>query len=381
MREPLKKAFCGLGMGPLARRVRTGAYRWGDVVGGMLLSVRGRFVHRSEQQPLPLSLVKKIILIRIDRIGDLVLSTPAIRAVRSVFPQAQINALVSPYAADIIIANPHIDRVLRNGVDVVTRDYDLAIAFHPGWQPNRIAFASGARMRIGFSGQGGGFWLTHHIPDDRDTRIQHEVDFVLQALRPLGISPADRRLEVSVTDDGERFAQEFWQRHNIRGTVIFLQPGAQQQYVRWRLEGFSAVCRRLVEEHHVTIIVSASQSETALVSALSSAVPQGLISCVGERLTNIISLMRKSTLYLGNVTGPMHIASALNLPIVAITGMQGSRDDIRCWAPLSSDIILVRHEMPCARCHPGDCANIRCMREISEDEVFAAAEKMVKKYG
>ena len=381
MRELLKRLMRILHLGAVFRQLRRVGYQVLDSLGCLFLTLRGVVLRRNDQQPMLMPQVKKILLIRIDRIGDLVLTTPAIRAMRAAFAQAHIDALVNPYAADIIIANPHIDRVLRNGVDVVTRDYDLAIAFHPGWQPNRIAFASGARMRIGFSGQGGGFWLTHHIPDDRDTRIQHEVDFVLQALRPLGISPADRRLEVSVTDDGERFAQEFWQRHNIRGTVIFLQPGAQQQYVRWRLEGFSAVCRRLVEEHHVTIIVSASQSETALVFALTSAVPQGLISCVGERLTNIISLMRKSTLYLGNVTGPMHIASALNLPIVAITGMQGSRDDIRCWAPLSSDIILVRHEMPCARCHPGDCANIRCMREISEDEVFAAAEKMVKKYG
>ena len=107
-----------------------------------------------ESKPFEASGVKKILIIRLDRIGDVILSTPAIRAVRQKFPQARIDLMVNAYVKDIVIGNPWVNNVLIYKKDVLDRDYDSAIALQPGLERNNLAYSSGAKWRAGYCGLG-----------------------------------------------------------------------------------------------------------------------------------------------------------------------------------------------------------------------------------
>ncbi|MCK5427485.1 MAG: glycosyltransferase family 9 protein, partial [Thermodesulfovibrionia bacterium] len=135
--------------------------------------------------------VKKILIIRTDRIGDVILSTPAIRAVRQSYPDAEIHLLITQYTKDLVIDNPNLDKLLIYKNDGLTKDYDLAIALHPGFSQNYLSFLSGARVRVGYTGWGGVFFLTHRLKDDREKRRRHEVESALEVVGMIGCKAHD----------------------------------------------------------------------------------------------------------------------------------------------------------------------------------------------
>ena len=137
--------------------------------------------------------------------------------------------------------------------DKIGNDYDLAIALHPGFKQNYITFMSGARYRVGYEGQGGRFFLTNTLIDDRETRIRHEVQSALEVVASVGCSTGNKSLEISVTEEGERFARHFFQENQIKtdDIVIVMHPGARQEYIRWKKEGFAEVADRLIRKAKV----------------------------------------------------------------------------------------------------------------------------------
>jgi ADP-heptose:LPS heptosyltransferase len=265
--------------------------------------------------------VKKILIIRIDRIGDLILSTPAIRAVRKSFPAAEIHLLISEYTRDLVIHNEHVDKVLLHEREAVHRGYDLAFALHPGMVPNRLTYQSGAQWRFGYTGKGGSFFLTHKIRDDRAKRIRHEVESALEVVAMAGCTTESRKLDISITDDGERFADAFFRKNPVREgqTVVVIHPGSRQDYIRWSREGFAEVADALMNED-INVILIGGMDERQLVEDTATLTNKSPVRATGMKLTELLSLIKRCDLFIGHSTGPMHIAAALNVPVVAIFG-------------------------------------------------------------
>ncbi|MFH1459649.1 MAG: glycosyltransferase family 9 protein [Candidatus Omnitrophota bacterium] len=330
--------------------------------------------------------VKKILLIRIDRLGDLILTTPAIKAVRNEFKQAQVHLLVNEYAQDLVVNNPNIDRLLIYKKNLKLEEgYDLAVCFHRGYLPNKIAFKSQAVWRVGFSGAGGSFFLTHVLFDDRLKRARHEVEFSLEAAQIIGADlkdKKDKKLEISITQAGEEFADKFYQDNKISrdDLVIIMHPGARQEYIRWKKQGFAAVADELISQYQAKVIMTGSKSEQALLLQIKNLMKYPAIITPGIKLTELVSIMDRGNLYIGNITGPMHIACALDLPVVAITGMTGSLDDTRYWGPRCSDFEIVSKDMGCKKCVPGDCKTFECIQSISVEDVMDATLRIIKRH-
>ncbi len=327
--------------------------------------------------------ISRILVIRVDRIGDLILSTPAIRAVRETFPGAQIHLLVAPYTKDLVVHNPHIDRLLVPGQDTIPKDYDLAIALHPGYRQNALAFKSGARYRAGYTGWGGGFFLTHKIKDDRATRVRHEVDSALEVVGLAGCTTAQKELDVSVTPEGERFAQGFFAAAGLseQDLVIVVHPGARQEYIRWKKEGFAKAADLLVRELKAKIILSGSAGEKGLIEDVAAKMQARPVLAVGLELTQLVSVIKRSSLYLGNCTGPMHIAVALKVPIVAVFGPVHPLDSHHAWGPRGRNARIVSKDPGCPRCHPSECRHFRCMELIRAEDVLEAAKQLMAALG
>jgi len=325
--------------------------------------------------------IKKILLIRLDRIGDMVCSTATLRAFRQSFFNSQIYLLLSEYTKDIVINNPCIDHILVDKKDKLEKDFDLAVALHPGLRPNFLTYLSGARMRVGFSGWGGDFFLTRKVVDDRIIHPRHEVLFCLEVAKAAGANVTDLSLEVSLTKEGEGFAEEFLRQNDIdhNTPLVVIHPGADQPYKRWRRDGFAQVADRLIEEKKAKVVVIGHKEEETLLKEIALLMHNIPILVYGVRLTKVISLIQRAWVFLGNSSGPMHIAAALSIPVVAIFGNTHPLDSVTSWRPWGEGHIVVQKDLGCYNCHPSDCRDYRCLNDITVDEVYAAVCQQLSK--
>lgn len=374
VKDGLKAA--GLGrLSVLARLLRKSYYFAVDAVGYMIFLPLKIFTSKE----LPKEAVKNILLIRLDRLGDVVLTTPAIRAVRRTYPKAKVHLLVAGYTRDLVVNDPDVDKVLVYKKDKLEKDYDLAIAFHPGFKQNYIAYSCGAKTRIGYTGWGGGFFLTRKLKDDRARRVRHEVVSALEVADLAGCNTGDVSLHVSVTDSGEGFAQEFFGLNGLSGApVIAIHPGARQDYIRWPKEGFAKVADRLIKDHGVKVILIGSESERGLVEAVASLMEEKPVFAVGLSLTGLVSVIKRCALFIGNSTGPMHIAAGSGVPVVAIFGPAHPLDSFKEWGPWSRNNIVVNKVLNCPHCHPSECGGFECMKLVTSKDVLAAARVLLK---
>ncbi len=327
-------------------------------------------------------IVKKILIIRKDRIGDIILSTPTFRAVRQSYPKAKIHLLVQEYTKDLVVNNKNIDKILIWGEDEIENDYDLAIALHPGIIENELTFKSGARFRIGFSGRGGSFFLTHRVNDDRAKRIRHEVISALEIVEIAGCSTVDKTLEVSITEQGEAFVSEFFKQHEVSvdDFVVMIHPGARQEYIRWKKQGFAQVADMLKREKKAKVILLEGKDESKLIEDITSLMSEDALTVSGISLTELVSLIKRMKLFVGNSTGPMHIAAALNVPVVAIFGSRHPLDSLEEWGPWGEENCGIQAVVDCRKCHPSDCRNgFKCMSKVEAKEVFKAINILLSK--
>jgi len=380
MRYFFKYIIRSFRLGDLARFLRGSFYRIFDFLGEKTFFILRTFHFLSPLEEFDKKVVKKILIILLDRIGDVILSTPAIRAVREAFPKAEIHLLVRDYTKDLWVNNPNINRLLIFKKDSLSKNYDLAIALHPRITQNYLAFRSGAKYRVGYVGWGGGFFLTHKLKDDRSTRVRHEVESALEVAGAVGCRTEDKRLDISITDKGERFAEDFFKENNLSSnqTVVAIHPGARQEYIKWNKEGFADVADRLIKYMNAKVILIGSSEEDQLVKDTASLMTQKPISAVGLRLTQLVSLIKKCSLFIGNSTGPMHIAAALDVPVVAIFGAIHPLDSYQEWGPWSEKHIVVSKNLNCPSCHPTDCKTFECMKLITVDDVVNAAEELLE---
>ena len=241
MRVVIKSIIYYLKVGPLVRKLRKYFYSIFDFLGYTVFFILRFLLFLPKTKEFNKDSIKKILIIRLDRIGDLILSTPAIRAIRSTFSKAEIHLLVKEYTKELVVNNPNIDKLVIYEKDKLKNNYDLAVAFHPGLRQNFCTFKSGSKIRIGYTGQGGGFFLTHKIEDDRAKRIRHEVESALEVVGLVGCKTEDSKLEISITKEGEKFVEDFFEKNSLflEDLIIAVHPGARQAYIRWEKEGFA----------------------------------------------------------------------------------------------------------------------------------------------
>jgi len=379
MRGYIKALFSILFLMRLARKARQLYYRIFDFIAGKLIFPVFLFIKR-KPLPAPGGEINKILVIRLDRIGDIVLSTPAIRALRRSFPKATIHFMATGYTKDILFGNPNIDQVLiYEERGVYAQVYDAAVALHPGLIQNYLVFASGAHIRIGYGGFGGSFFLTHIIPDPQREPICHEVEVALKAIKELGCSPDNQCLEIFKSADSENFVQHYLEGLGISEDdfIAVIHPGSRQEYLRWGKEKFAHTALRLMREKKARVIIIGSSKEDKLVRSVAFLTKDKPFCCTGLTLSQLISLLGRAKLFVGNSTGPMHIAAALNIPVVAIFGPKHQSDSYLRWGPWSKNSVVVRKEQNCRDCLPSQCFSFKCIESISEEEVWKGIEKVL----
>lgn len=355
--------------------------------------------------------LRSILVVSIAGIGNTILATPLLRALRQHYPAARIDLLVwNRVAGTPVDGSGVVDHVLtvpRRTVDRLrvlfglrAAHYDLALTVFPSNKPayHVFAFLTGARMRVAHAYRGGwrrGEWLlTDRIAAQE--RL-HDVDQNLALLGLLGISPAvsERVPFFHVGKEDHAWADAWIRDQHLEGTcLVGMHPGAgtdisvmhwQGLHKRWPMERFADVARRLIRDNGCTVLLTGGPEEEILKEEVRQASGvSGRVLAVSATLPRTAALLSRCSLMISNDSGLMHVAAAVGVPVLAIFGpTQAGRT-----APVGARHRVVRKGSPCSPClkYPFSSASSRircpcqgaCLRDITAEDVYSAACDMLK---
>ena len=347
-----------------------------------------------------------ILLVRLRLIGDVVFTTPAIRAIRRHHPDARIAYIVEEEAADVVRLNPHLNEVivacsphapgrLRADLTLIRRlrrdRYDLAIDFHGGPRSSLLTWASGAPSRIGYEIAGRSWMYTTRVPRPRALRPRHSVESQWDVLLPLGIAPPDPDRDPTEMPEDPAAAAAVETRLAQAGigkghTLIVVHVSAGNLFRRWPAASFAELIGGMAARdaaRRVLVISGPSDAGAAASIAdaarahLPPAMQSAVVQCGGFGVAELRALMGRAALFVGGDSGPLHIAATTGVPIV---GLYGPTLPVRSrpWRPaLFVSSAADAGELPCRpcnmrRCEPGD---FRCLTRIPVESVAVLAER------
>lgn len=316
------------------------------------------------------------ILIRAPNwLGDVVLSLPAVRDLRSNFPEARIEVLARARVAELYQAVVEVDAVresagLRADLAALRGSFDAAVLLPNSFGAALLAWAAGIPERWGYATDGRGLLLTRRPAVPAATRGQSQVYYYRAMLAGVG-------LRVSAAPDASLACPPAWRASGASllsgdGPWIGLSPGAFfGSAKRWLPERYAATADLLARRLGARLVVLGGPQERALGEAMASQVVAPCQVLCGETsLASLSGVLSCLSLLLSNDSGPMHLAAALGVPQVAIFGST----DWRETAPARGPHRLLREDVNCAPCMLRECPiDHRCMTRISEDQVAEAA--------
>lgn len=340
---------------------------------------------------------KKILVIKLRYIGDVLLSTPAVANLRYHFPDAYIAMVVNKGTEEVLRYNPHLNEViqldrsrikgdlfsrihaqLRYITHIRKRRFDLVVDLTDGDRGAILSYLSGSPIRIGFNAEGRirGRLYTK-IVHPTETQM-HNVEYQLEVIRALGLPIITKRLELYWSKEEELFVEDWIARKGLtRHPFVTIHPGGRWWFKQWPLERFAALADILWEQHGLETVFLGGKKEREELKQIQCHGRRPFVTADGLTLLQMTALIQRSQLFVGNDNGPMHIAAAVGVPVVALFGSS----DPKVWGPLGKGHTILYRGVPCSPCdHMGcDMGELNCMRQISIPEVFAAAERIVAK--
>jgi len=321
-------------------------------------------------------------------IGDTLWGTPAIRALRTAFPEGYISVLTNPIGLQVLKGNPDIDdifvfkRHLRGYLAIPgllkrlkNRNFDTVFIFHAS---DRIIWPlcafTGAKRIIGVNGQSKGldFILTTAIRQDNI----HGIETRLRLVREVAKGESRKTISFYLTEGDRKGASMLLEETGVHGDslIIGLHPGAQKTYKQWPLRNFIETGNRLMKDLGCRIVVTGDSKEKILCEELASKVT-GAVSVAGRTsLRETAAIIERMSLFITNDTGPMHIAFALGTPTVALFC---PTDPELCGPYHAKNAVVIKKPVICTPCTGKNCSTPVCMEQITVEEVINAAESLI----
>ena len=277
----------------------------------------------------PISDPKRLLVVNLNYLGDAVFTTPALAALRSRFPKAQIEVLAGELAAAILEGSPDIDRLLRRPARagfarsaffsraLHTGCYDAVVLFQSIFSSAALARLAGVPVRVGFAQDGTRPFLTHPVAPRRSG--EHVVCAYARLAGALG-ADAELRLKVTISPADDGFAWQFLRDHEIGRPIAGLVIGATRPHKRWPEEHWAALTRKLRAAGVTTVLLGGpEEAETASRISTLAAIP--LVNAVGcTTPKQLAALLARCQVVVSGDTGPLHIATAMDVPVVALYG-------------------------------------------------------------
>ncbi len=370
--------------------------------------------------------IEKLLIVAPNWIGDTVLALPAISRIRDIFPASSITVLGLPHICELFKESPfsdnrmiHSDTLLATVHQIKKEGFDLAILFPNSFRTALLVYLARIPLRCGYNRDGRGVMLNMGIKTDAQIGKLSQSEYYLNMVNCMnrelagkdkyqgchpdldsGSQTKGSRNKFGVTDDGKRetvFSGEqkknSWLRLNpneVRhatkilynynvpagSLIIGINPGAAYGSAkRWYPERFAGVCSSLVKKYKAEVIIFGSQQEASIAGEIEHHSTVPVVNMAGKTtIRELMALIKQCSLFITNDSGPMHIAAALNIPVVAIFG---STDPDKT-GPLGDNHVIIRKKVDCSPCFKRKCpTDLRCMDLITVEDLLSGVDSML----
>ncbi len=375
---------------------------------------------------------RRILVIRLDLIGDLVLSMVAVRVLKRAYPDAEIDLISVPASAKVIEGDLDLTEIMGYDPNIWrrprallskknwrelralltrlhARDYDLAISLFGKWA-GVLAVLSGATRRVGFGRESFPGLMTDSVPGQhwQPGEQRHEVDYCLQLAQAAGatVSPEDRYPHLYVSEQATREVEQLLAAQGIQSaqdvqdgqntqSIQGVQPrrpiiachvsATNGQSKRWPVPYWATLLDRLIREQNAQVILTGAPNDLALIEKITRRMREQPLNLAGKTsLTQLAALLKRADLLISGDSGPMHMATAVETPVIAIHGPTNPA----LSGPVSRHATVLRSDIWCSPCYQArDTADCRffttqCMKNILPRQVFTVAqEKLAETIG
>lgn len=347
--------------------------------------------------------IERVLILRLERIGDLLMVLEAFRRARARWPNAEIDVAVGSWNAPIAALVPDLTRVetadvpwlareraglswpalVRRAREWRNRRYDLVINFEPDIRSNFLAWLVGARRRVGYRTGGGGALLTDAASYDTAAHVATNAGrLVDRAAGFPGESSAPSLEARPLRLPAQAVARAHAALAGAARPVIGVHASGGRESKQWHPDRFARVARRLAETRGATIVLTGASPDRALVDAVKRGIGDAAVvdTCGALDLIDLAALLAELDLLVTSDTGPMHLAAAVGTPVVALFGPS----DPRRYGPLAREQRVVRVDLWCSPCGqvrlpPERCRGHvpDCMDGITIDSVVQAANELL----
>lgn len=342
------------------------------------------------------------ILIRVNNwIGDIVMISPAMRCIRNHFTKAKISILAKTRVVDSLRGNPFYDELIEyenlakhRGLmgrwriiqSLRERKFDLAILFQKAFEAALFSYFSAIATRVGYDTDKRGFLLTHRIHETEEVRKKHHVEYFLDIARILGCEIHDKSLYFHVGEEDRMTAHKIINRLNLKPEkrIVVIHPGTSKPERGWHTERFSSLANKIIKEFDAQIVLTGSEQDLLISKQIIAGMKQEAIDLTGQlSIKEMGAFLERCTLFIGNDSGPMHIAGAVGTPIVALFGPGIPEKTAPYVDPAQYEVITKKYRCaPCRQkffkeCQPSTSGKPHCIEDISVEDVLGAVFKLM----
>ncbi len=329
--------------------------------------------------------VKNILIVRTDRIGDVVLSLPMAEIIKKHYTYCKVSFLVRDYTKEILSNNPSIDETIilqeKNGKiklsanckEISSKNFDACIVVNPTFVVALILFFSGIKLRIGTGYRWYSFLFNSKVFEHRKYAEKHELEFNVNMLQKIGIkenvNEKNVQYHLSVDTKALKSVEEIFLNENIdiKKPYIIIHPGSGGSSIDLPISKFIELTKKLIEED-LQIIITGNKNEIEICNQL--ALSKKALNLAGKlNLAQLIALISKSTMFISNSTGPIHIAAALGKFTVGFYPKIVSCSKER-WAPYTNNKLVYEPKLDCENCTREKCEKLNCMDSIDMSKVY-----------
>jgi heptosyltransferase-2 len=330
----------------------------------------------------------KILIRATNWVGDAIMALPALRAVRSRFPEAEITILARPYVAAIYENQQVCDNMMLvdDKSDMVGQlrgqKFDTALLLQNAFEAAWIAWRAGIPERIGYARDGRSLLLTKALPVPKSGEIPlHEQYYYLELLRRAGwldVLPQESFIKLKLPEEDRQRTAKFILSAGARPDALRIAIGAGASYGSakcWPPDRFADLANRLHAQADADVILFGTRAEAPVSSAIAAGMHHPPVDLTGKTsVADLPALLSQCHLFIGNDSGAMHVAAAVGLPVVAVFGPT----DPFGTAPVTPRCSIVQEKPYCSPCFLRRCpTDHRCMTRVAADAVEAAARHWI----
>ncbi len=335
--------------------------------------------------------MKKILVINVNWLGDVVFSTPVLRALRVANKDAHIACLVISRCEEVLKNNPRINEIivydeygkhqtflakLKFIRYLRKKRFDEVYVLHPSLRRAMIGFLAGIPSRTGYNTKNRSFLLSRSIPAPE--HLMHKIDYFLNILKSCGINAVDRNCEFFINDTDIKEAQQILKKNGVdrEEKYVVINPGGNWMMKRWNAENFAKLGDIIAQKNKLKVVIAGAKKDKGLAVEIESLMKIKPTIITGlTSLHQLAAVMKASGCVVSADSGPMHISVAVGANTVAIFGPTSS--DLTGPVGVGKKVILQKDvgcEIPC---YKSRCEDNRCMGEINPEEVYEQVVKML----